>query len=198
LAATVAELTSCVKHLLQPGEEIVWVGQPDARQFYEDSAAMALFAPIPLAFGIGPLVAFLATGVPLADTVCFLPFMLGFTAIGLRCLVGPWLTSREVGASVYAVTTRRALILNAFGWSRRSVGLPDTREKTYEFGAEALRGRSRKRRGRRLLPRTDLVFLVEEFRAARGKRWDVEVGFLGLANPVEAEAALDRLSPAGA
>jgi hypothetical protein len=156
---------------------------------------MALFAPVPFAFGIGPLLAFMATSVPFVDTMCFIPFMLGLTAIGLRCLAGAWLTAREVRGAVYAVTTHRALILNAFGWTRRSIGLPATRERVYEFGAEALRWRARKRRWRRLISRTDLIFKVEDFGAASGKRWDVEVGFLGLADPLEAEAVLDRLFP---
>jgi hypothetical protein len=116
-----------------------------------------------------------------------------FCAVGVYCLSYPWHVRRRLRQTTYALTDRRALIWKGVGWSGPAA-VPFLYETCYEFGPEALRCRSRRRRfGRRI----DLVFGEEIHRTGRGGRGRmvVEFGFLGLEDPEQAEELLERRFP---
>jgi hypothetical protein len=186
------ELRRRFQALLQSGESILWVGRPDPKLFLREAAAAFVFGFVPSGAGLAVLVVGVSHAIGPAGWI--FPGLVGllFCAVGVYCLSYPWHVRRRLRQTTYALTDRRALIWKGVGWSGPAV--PSLYETCYEFGPEALRCRSRRRRSGR---RIDLVFgeeIHQTGRSGRG-RMVVEIGFLGLVDPEQAEELLERHFP---
>jgi hypothetical protein len=181
-----SDLRQRVQSLLDPGESILWVGQPDASRFWGEVAAVVTLGVLLLAAGGALLV------VAWPDRIYLLLAVgLGLSAFGCFCALAPWRVRRRLRQGTYALTNRRALILHGVGWSWQDT-VPTLSESWYSFGPQELSRRVLKRRSAR---RTDLVFGTESQRVGRGKSMAVEVGFIGLADPAEVEELLEQRFP---
>jgi hypothetical protein len=184
------ELRERVQTLLKPGESILWVGQPDPKQFWSEAAATFVFGFIPLSVGLVFLALAVSTAKGPAEAI--LPLFVGlyFCVTGIYLLLFPWLAPRILRETTYALTDRRALIFKGVRWSPTGM-MPSLDEEWYMFGPESLRKRSRKRRyGRRV----DLVF-GEEIRKTPKGHTVVEIGFFGLPNPEQVNELLEQRFP---
>jgi hypothetical protein len=188
------ELRGSIQALLAPGESILWIGRPDPRQFRSEVAAAFVSGLIPLSTGLAVLS--IAILVPMGWAAPMFALLIGllFSAAGLYLLSTPCQARRKLRRTIYALTDRRALVLDGVGWSGPSV-VPYLREQCYEFGPEALASRSRRRRSAR---RTDLIFGEETHRmGGKGGPQELvlEIGFVGLAEPDAVEALLEQHFP---
>jgi hypothetical protein len=180
------DLCQQVQPLLDLGEAILWVGQPEPKRFWTEAAAVVAFGLLLLAAGIGLLV--IAWG----DRIYFLLALgLGLAAFGCFCLSAPWRLRARLRQAAYVLTDRRAVIVRGVGWSRQDT-VPTLAEPWYSFGPQELRHRTLKRRSGQ---RVDLVFGTETHRLGRGKSMTVEIGFLGLADPIPVEELLEERFP---
>lgn len=81
-------------------------------------AAEVVFGLIPGTLGL-VVVVFVATDRPARDfsaVVMLVAVGVLFASVGFWCLAAPWRYRRMLQESVYAVTSRRALILGGFSW----------------------------------------------------------------------------------
>lgn len=107
-----------IRRFLDPGEEIVWAGQPNASRAMRSTLPILFFAVPWTAFALfwtamaGGAAWFTAraSGPPGLMGVVFPLFGLPFILIGLAMLSAPYWAWRSAQRTVYVVTNRRALI----------------------------------------------------------------------------------------
>jgi hypothetical protein len=186
---------------LEADELLLWAGQPDPKQFRFEASVRAAIGLIPLGFGLAFFILIVSHAPLRAELIPAGLVAAMFCAIGIKCMVTSWHLKRRLREAIYALTDRRALVLNGVGWPAtvlvlNSVGWPVTvplRETSYAFGLDALHNRVRKRRyGRRI----DLVFGEEVYqRKGRKRPCAVEIGFLGLTDPGPVIDLLEQYFP---
>jgi hypothetical protein len=122
------EIQRTVLAELAPGEKIKWLGKPDPAQYARQALPMVVFgipwtlfalfweggAIQPALQGIGR-----AGGPGMAFSIMFPLFGLPFIGIGIGMLTSPIWYRRKAANTIYAVTDRRALIIEDAG--RRTV-----------------------------------------------------------------------------
>lgn len=183
LPALVAE----VQPLLEPGETVAWIGRPDPKHFAAEGRAGVGLGVVVLAIALG--LGYVAWRFP--DAMCLAVLAVPAAAVGVGGLAMPWWLNARIGRVVYVVTDRAALLIRPVGYARHDV-VPTPRQAVYRFDRATLAGR---RRAARHGTRVDLVFAEEVQRRPGGRSVMVDLGFLGLAHPDEAEAVLDRVVP---
>lgn len=117
------DLAALVDGELQPGEQLVWTGQPLPSRFARRSLGLVLFGLPWTAFAVFWIAGASHFKVPdFSHGSGFFPlFGLPFVLIGLGMLTSPLWLRRRARRTVYALTDRRALILGGGGWGSRAV-----------------------------------------------------------------------------
>lgn len=180
---------------LKPGEVLLWVGQPSPFHFRGESWAMFVFGWIPLAFGIAALTMMLilpwgdgfALNHLLGMALALIPGI-GFTLIGLIMIQSPWRVPRNLTMTSYALTSHRGLVVTSPAWFWNPVPNRNAKGGVMEFSPEEIRNRVLRKVG---LWRKDWIFFQEVRGGGKG-RSVYHYGFLGLADPAEVGAILDK------
>lgn len=160
---------------LEPGEELVWSGQPVPARAARAGRPIAVFGIPWTLFSL-----YWVWGASQASVV-FALFGLPFVAIGIGMLASPWLFARRAAASVYAITDRRVLtVLASFrsGHELRSF-LPG------ELG--------QLRRVEHPDGTGDVILAMESRRDGEGGRQAVAVGLLSVRDPKAVEKRVKAL-----
>ena len=177
------ELEDRVKHELESGEELLWLGQPIPRFFTAMSTGAFLFAIPWTAFAIFWICG--AAGFKYPDFheggFDFFPlFGIPFVLIGLGMLSSPVWTYRKALQTVYAITNRRAITFDA-GWTMTIRSYPPARLRNII--------RKERRNG------TGDVVLDQQVASGfeRGQR-TMDLGFLNIRDPKTIEQILKKLA----
>lgn len=165
------ELSRVVNRELEPGEEVVYFGQPVARRMALGTSTQVLFAVPWTAFAV-----FWMWGAS-QGSVVFSLWGVPFVVIGLRMLTSPLWAVRDARRTVYVITNRRALIV-------RTTGILRSELVVRSFAPEVLRSVERREA---LDGSGDLVFEKRQERGSKGRTHTVETGFLAV--PAVAEVA---------
>jgi hypothetical protein len=110
---------------LQPGEHLVWAGQPNPRAYARGAWVISIFGVVFAAFaafwilmaGGFALLAGSATAGAGAGFACFPLLGVPFLLIGVAMLLAPLWMRRAARRAVYAITDRRAIV-----WQARPFG----------------------------------------------------------------------------
>jgi hypothetical protein len=188
---SLGNLRRTMERYLRPGETVIWVGQPDPARFAREvRRAYLLLLGLLAALGGG------AVYVAYASHSAFMAFWalpLIAALVVYVLIAAPWRYPERVLRTIYAITDRRALVHEGFGWSLLWLEvLPDLYDPLWSFDPNQIRAR---RRVQRYPGRTDLVFDGERhyYVTGRGQLRDwVQVGFLGLANVDEIDELLEQ------
>lgn len=172
---------------LEVGEQVWWIGRPVYRRLWSEMAAEFIFGMIPATFG---LIAFLLgfTVVAKGESSALMLVAVGamFSSIGFWCMAAPWRYRRMIRDTIYAVTARRALILNGFTWGRQ-IAVSKVADRVQSFAPEKVIEYEVIGFGR------DIVFGGEWRTGRRGRRYWGHHGFLAANDRHGAEAALESL-----
>ncbi|MEZ6133265.1 MAG: hypothetical protein R3C59_31745 [Planctomycetaceae bacterium] len=167
---------------LGPGEKVYWIGRPVYGKLWNEMLGEMVFGVIPFAFGVG----FFTLAMTLAKNGfpwILLLFGTFFGGIGATMMAAPWRYRRMLKFTVYAVTSRRVLIVNGFQWGSQSAVQPCGIE-CESFDAE--RARLYQVVGRR----RDILLGGVWKRGRRNRKYWVHTGFLAADDPAAAELAL--------
>lgn len=162
---------------LHEGESLLWVAQPDARRMRRGGYWIMPFG--------AAILAFVVLGLPQVssrDWQLVTVLMLGFSLLallGLGLLAAPYLMHASAKATLYAITTERALIL--------------TDGKRGTLRAYRLRDLGERHTRARADGSGDLILEREEIKDADGDTVIREHGFLALVNVHEAARVVDSL-----
>ena len=165
-------LAVALERALEPDEEVVWLGRPETMAFV--SRSLGNFLPgIPiLAFAVVVLYLSTAnardarTGAPTPGNWFVLVWCTAVALIGVRCLLSPLFAWRLARRSLYVVSDRRAILIEAL-WSRRIQSFAGERL------LNATRNEDRYGRG-------DIILERLTVQNAKGRSSIVETGFIGL------------------
>jgi hypothetical protein len=188
---SLSNLRRTMERHLRPGETLIWVGQPDPACFAREVRRAYL-----LLLGLSAVLAGGAVYAAYSSHSALMAFWALPLIAGLLVYVlvaAPWRYPERVLRTIYAITDRRALVHEGFGWSLLWLEvLPDLYDPLWSFDPGQIRAR---RRLRRYPGRIDLVFDGERhcYMTGRGQLRDwVQVGFLGLANVDEIDELLEQ------
>lgn len=111
-----------VKSLLQPDEELLWLARPQRSAVWSRVAAEIIFGLIPITLG-GSLAAICIRELMRGGDGAWIGTIVGagFVVVGLYAWTAPWRYQRLLSNTLYAVTNRRALILDGVMWDERGV-----------------------------------------------------------------------------
>ncbi len=186
------DLRRTLEPQLRPGEQVMWIGQPDPDRFSleVERAYMGLFS----IFAGALVVALWATShLSQPRSALAAGILVVSSLVACLLLTAPWRYRSRVLHTIYAITNRRALVYRGVGWSLLWMEvLPELQDTLWSFDPGQIRAR---RRIRRYNGRTDLVFDGERHYhfTGRGSIRDwVQVGFLGLENVDEPDQILDQ------
>ena len=139
----------CLAALLEPGERVLWSGRPQYRNFRSEAWAafvlglIALSATSAALFILVMLVreAFMNGKFDLLGSlpIVFIPGVM-FGYVAWRGVSAPWTAARQMERTLYAVTDRRVIVREGFGYARNDT-LPRPRNKLYIFTPEQIRAR---------------------------------------------------------
>ena len=180
-----SELIQLIQPILEPGEKLIWLEQPDPKRFWSEIAALVFLGLLFSGAAIGLLVIMWSSGLWFSFLMVI---EIIFLVLGILNLAAPWRLRRRLRKTVYALTDRRASILRGVGWTRQDM-IPDLSEQLYSFGPPELCQRTLKRRSGR---RIDIVFGTETHRIGRGKTMLVDIGFMGLSDSGPVEKMLEQ------
>lgn len=185
------ELSKRIRFWLSPGEEIWWVGQPEPACYRHMNRKTQIVAAVPLTFSVAMLLLLWALPINQRSQGFHLGMYAAFVfgTVGILMAATPWMFPRRLRRTIYAVTNRRAIVLNPYG------------ELQADFMGSAFNGLAPiidryepvQVSHRKLQPRAhggvDIVLAVYVSR-----RRAMNVGFLGLESAAEAEGHLARLA----
>ena len=103
-----------IRHYFNPGEQIVWAGQPNATRAMRSTLPVLLFAVPWTAFALfwtamaGGMAWFRGDGA--STSGLFALFGLPFIAVGIGMLLSPYWAWRRAQKTLYAVTNQRAIV----------------------------------------------------------------------------------------
>jgi len=181
-----------IERELRPGETLIWIGQPDPKQFSREVARACLFQLALMAIFI-PVSLFVISRISQAEKMVIPSVLFVGGVIGYYVITAPWRYPQRILQTIYAITDQRALVRQGFGWSLLWLqGLPGLYNTLCSFDARQIRAR---RRIQRYEGRTDLIFGGEghDHTTGRGQIRDwVQVGFLGLKNVDEVDQLLEK------
>jgi hypothetical protein len=181
-------LWQAIQPHLEDGEQVWWIGRPVYHKLWSEMAAEVVFGLIPEAFGAGMLLMVYQFGVRQGDFSVW-PFLiggLGFSAIGAWMCAAPWRYRKMLKDTVYAVTSRRALILGGLTWGPQ-VAVTKAADNIQSFTSDKAIDYAVVRRGR------DIVFGGVWRRGRKGSNYWGHHGFLAADDRQGAEAALQCL-----
>ena len=185
-------LARTIERELRPGEILIWIGQPDPKRFSREIVRACLFQLALMAIFI-PVSLFVISRISQAEKTVVPMLLLVGGVIGYFAIAAPWRYPQRILQTIYAITDKRALVYQGFGWSLLWLqALPDLYNTLCSFDARKIRGR---RRIQRYEGRTDLIFGGEGHNYFTGKgqiRDWVQVGFLGLTDVDEVDALLEK------
>lgn len=162
LASLPAALDAMVRDELADGEKLAWVGRPRAGRMILASVPMAIFGVF-----FGGFAVFWIAGASRVGGAFGL-FGLPFVAVGLALVASPIWAGWKASRTCYAVTNRRAVILEPGGWD----GLRVRSYRPEDLGAMA--------RNQRGDGSGDLVFEEITTYRNRGGRHVIRRGFLAI------------------
>jgi hypothetical protein len=174
-----------------PGERVVWSGQPVPKRYTRGSWGLVLFGIPWTAFSVfgTTVAAFVGTRTMKGDDPMstgfrwFFPlFGVPFILIGVGLLSSPWWGRRRAGRVLYAITDRRALVLEPAWRGSRTVK---------SFGPAEIQSLERTEHADRS---GDLIFLRKAWRDSDGDRRSTSVGFTGVPQVRDVEVHLRRLA----
>jgi len=173
------ELAQRLQSELQPGEILVWTGQPDpnllARRGLIFTVFGIIFLAVPLFITAVLLLLALVSRsfLPLCIGVLLVPFFL----VGAFITFTPLWNRRAAAKSLYAITNRRAII-----WQRTLFSL-----NVRSFSPGQLGGMSRRELGN---GSGDLIFYQSTYRNMDGDRRTQSDGFFALRNVHDVDSLL--------
>jgi hypothetical protein len=169
-----------IQRHLEDGEQVWWIGRPVFQKLWSEMAAEVILGLIPGTLGLG-LAVFVATGNPGGGfPAALLTSLLAafFASLGFWFMAAPWRYRRMLQDTVYAVTSRRALILGGFTWGPQLVvckasenvqSFPTAKVVDYEMagrGRDIVLGGEWRREGRRPAWGRHGFLAVDEIQAA--------------------------------
>jgi len=178
---------------LAPGERVVWSGQPIPSRYSRGSWGLVLFGIPWTAFAVfWTVMAFIGTRSMRGDDAMstgfrwFFPLWgLPFVLVGVGMLSAPWWGRRRAARVLYAITDRRALVLEPGGRGARTV-------KSFEPAALQSLERIEHPDGS-----GDLVFSRQNWRDSDGDRRSTQAGFTGVPRVREVEELIRKLAATG-
>jgi hypothetical protein len=174
-----AGLASLVDAELDKGERIAWIGRPIAWR-YALRYIFVLLVGIPFtAFALFWMGA--ARGFPSAGVPVFALFGIPFVVIGLGMLLSPFWMLYRAGRTAYAITDRRALVVEHGLLGGVTV-------RSFEPGSLTILSRTQHADGS-----GNLVFQREYRREGRRGRF-VDIGFLAVPDVREVEGRIRELA----
>ncbi len=176
-----------IRPYVEQDEQVWWIGRPVYAKLWSEMTAELILGLIPGSLGLFALI--LGTDlVWRGDLSALLLVLLGtlFIGVGGWGLATPWRYRRMLQDTVYAVTSRRALIVNGLAWGSQMAVVKTSASPQSFLGNEAMNyevnGRGRD------------VVLGGEWRAGRkGRHHWYHHGFLATADLASAIAALEYL-----
>ena len=182
-----------IERQLLPGERVLWIGQPDV-----DLTSHEMTRGIATICGVIVVVSLIGLWAVSRFAVPHLPLIVALLAAGGLVIVLTVASPRQyrtrIGKAIYAITDRRAIVYDGFGWSLLWLDLlPELHDTVWSFDPIQIRAR---RRIPRYRGRTDLVFDGERHYHFTGKgaiRDWVQVGFLGLKDVDAVDQLLEEL-----
>ena len=166
-----ANIADRVQSELQPGEILVWAGQPDPDLAVRGAWILSIFG---LVFLIPPLFFLSLTtfGVFALGNLgliglCFLPGGLVFAVVGLFLVLTPMRIRRAARKGIYAITSQRAIV-----WRKTMFSMT-----IQSFGPDQLGRMYRKERPNGA---GDLVFYDSAWANTDGSRQIQTIGFLAI------------------
>lgn len=156
------EARLAVERELEPGEPLRWCSRANPARLARRGLAGSLVGIPFLAFSIFWTAGATSAGAPGFFTL----WGLMFCGIGLFLIVSPLIAGAKGKSTFYAVTNRRAIIVEGSGsrtvrsWGRRELGAVSRVEHADGTG--------------------DVVFASEWHRGSKGRRYSVDIGFFGI------------------
>src|SRR4030095_3421835 len=185
-------LLRTIQSRLNPGESLLWVGQPDPSYFSREGRLSFFFQFILIAV-FGAVCWYVIFPLSRMENAVLPAVLLGGSLIVNFLIAAPGRYPERVLRAIYAVTDRRVLVYHGFGWSLlRLQALPNLYNTLWSFDPREIRAR---RRVPRYEERIDLVFSGENHNHMTGRgqiRDRVQVGFLGLKNIDEVDQLLEK------
>jgi hypothetical protein len=176
------ELSSLVDAELAKGDRIAWIGQP-IPSLLASTAIPNVLIGIPFTafalFWIAGASGFRWPGFARPSALLVL-WGIPFVLVGLWMLTSPYWMYRKALRTVYAITDRRALIIEAGFWGRVQV-------RSFEPWSLAILARTQRADGS-----GNLVF-QREYRHQRRHAHYVDIGFLAVPNVKEVEDRIREL-----
>jgi hypothetical protein len=125
---------------LEAGEALYWIGIPVYRKLWNEMAAGVVLGMVLCVPGLGGLTFFLWIAVKNGELGPYFAAAIAavFAGIALNFLATPYWCRRWMRDTVYAVTSRRAVVLHGLTWGDRSI--PNQAKNPVEsFGIDQLR-----------------------------------------------------------
>lgn len=178
------EKSAWLRDELARDEEVLWSGEPTPRFFTAATLPAFLFSIPWTGFAIFWVVmAFAMSGAAAGPVGIVFPlFGLPFVAVGLFMMSAPWWARRRLARAVYAVTDRRALVIDH--------DFRDTRCVQSYGPAEITTVEKRVRPD----GSGDVLFADKTQRGRHGREYSVRVGFVGVREARKVEQALAGLA----
>jgi hypothetical protein len=184
-----------LRHRVEPhlevGETLYWIGIPVYRKLCSEMAAGVVLGMVLCVPGFGGLAFFLWIAIKKDEPGPYFAAAIAaiFAGIALHFLATPYWCRRWMRDTVYAITSRRALVLHGLTWGDRSIPNP-AKNPVESFGIAQLRDYQLVGGGRD-------ISLGGDWRRGGGRRrrqyhW-AHRGFLAPDDPVAAENAILHL-----
>ncbi|WP_146676281.1 hypothetical protein [Pirellula sp. SH-Sr6A] len=172
---------------LEEGEQVWWIGRPVYKKLWNEMAAEVVFGLIPGTIGLLAVIAGTTVFARRMDaSLTLLVVGAFFTLIGFWCVSAPYRYRRMLQDTVYAVTSRRALVIAGFTWGPQ-VAVDKTTDRIQSITADKAMYYEVVGRGR------DVVFGGEWRKGRKGRNYWGHHGFLAVDDRQGAEAALQCL-----
>jgi len=105
-----------IERELRPGETLIWVGQPDPKQFSREVVRACLFQLALMAIFI-PVSLFVVSRISQAEKTVIPSVLFVGGVVGYYVITAPWRYPQRILQTIYAITDQRALVHQGFGWS---------------------------------------------------------------------------------
>jgi hypothetical protein len=172
---------------LEEGEQIYWIGQPVCRKLWNEMAVEIVFGFPFATVGIvvlGACVWVAAHGA--LEGLIGIAISAVVTLIGVSKLAAPWQYRRLLRKTLYAVTSRRALVIHGLLWSEGEAPFKAV-SSVLSFSLDQVRGYDVVCRGR------DITFGGEWRRGRKQQQYWTYTGFLAPDDLPAAESAIHCL-----
>lgn len=171
-----SELRSTIQPELDAGEPLLWAGRPNAARAAGKNWGGFIIGAIVTAFAVFWMAGAWSisrqvsrSSLPGSGFSSVFPlFGLIFVAAGVYAMLSPFLAYNSSSNSVYAVTDRRIIIIE------KSAG----GSKVQNYAAQDISRIERRDAGEI----GDVIFARELMRGSKGRSWEKDIGFIGIAD----------------